>query len=87
MAELVDALDSSLQLVCFVFFRIFKHALQIHKRRTTSCGSCLTRQEHWVARREISGVELVKFGERFSGDINADTELSLFNGEKESVET
>jgi len=38
------------------------------------------RQEHWVARRETSGVELVKFGERFSGDVDADTELSLAMG-------
>ena len=34
-------------------------------------------QEHWVARRETDGVELVKFGERFGGDISANTEPSL----------
>jgi len=31
-------------------------------------------------REEIPGVELVKFGERFSGDIDANTELSLITG-------
>ena len=39
----------------------------------------ISRQEHWVAQEETPGVELVKFGERFNGDVDANTELSLSN--------